>query len=140
MNRHPLLLSAACLALICCAAVVPLAAAQETSVLAQDLRKLRVSGKVSAVLWTRRTDSCTLQVVLPRQPQGYASIQIWLLKSDGTQIPPMRRWETPATAKTCLRCIASEVEYSFPLAAGGEAVAAAISIDGDYYIERLATF
>jgi hypothetical protein len=126
--------------------------------LAQDLKKLRAPGKISAVLWTRRSDSCTLQVVLPRpspvavrvrqspqqnpqaQSQEYPKIQVWLLRSDGTIISWTRRYETPTSAKTCIRCIASEVNYSFPLSASRDAVAAAISVDDDFYIEPLEPF
>src|SRR6478609_4690302 len=43
--------------------------AQDTMVIAQDLQQLRAEGKFDAVLWTRRTTFCTVQVVLAR-PQG----------------------------------------------------------------------
>jgi hypothetical protein len=158
MQRPAQLLSTICLALICCAGAAPLAAAQESPVVAQDLKKLTASGKVYAAVWTRRSDSFTLQVVVPtpspvamrvtRAPeqnpqvplQENSRIQVWLLKPDGTHISWTRRWETPAARKNCGRCIASEVNYSFPLSTSSEAVAAAIRIDSDFYIERLEQF
>jgi hypothetical protein len=53
------------IALILLASTVSAAAnAAESQVIAQDLPKLQIPGKVSAVVWTRRNDACTLQVVL----------------------------------------------------------------------------
>jgi hypothetical protein len=68
MKQPIRLLSMVSVALVCCAVTGPhCAAAEETApVLAQDLQNLRVPGKVGAVLWTRRPDRYTLQVVFPR--------------------------------------------------------------------------
>ena len=54
-----------CIAVLVFCASAPLTfAAQPAQVLTQDLPALRVAGKVSAVMWTRRDDAFTLQVVL----------------------------------------------------------------------------
>lgn len=163
MKRHARLLSSACLALICAGAISQMAATEESLVLTQDLKKLRAPGRVGAVLWTRRDDSYTLQIVvhrpgfegrgavrISRPPQQasqaqrprFPQIQAWLLRSDGRQIQPTRRMETPADpdGKCQGRCIASEVMYSFSLADGKEAVAAALSVDDDYHVEQLKPF
>jgi hypothetical protein len=142
-------------------AVPPFTVAQEHPVVAEELVKLRASGKVLTALWTARKDVYTLQLVLPvsvtappgpvgmhatRQvtavpprPQAQpAHVQVWLLRPDGTQILPLRQSSPPEPARlTCPRCISYEVSYTFPLAAGREAVAAAVMINDDFYIDRL---
>ena len=153
MQRPTQLLSAAYLALMCCAVAVPcLPAEPQTPVLAQDLKKLRAPGKVASVLWTRRTDQYTLQIVFPRsyrmpavdaqrKPVSAAtnpSIQAWLLKADGTVIPASRR--SVSISGQTQGNPPDEVLYSIPLPAGREAVAVALMIDNDYYIEQLQPF
>lgn len=60
-------------------------------------------------------------------------VDTWLLKADGTQILP--------TTYSCAMTIASRepvrISYRFSIAAGEHAVAAAIRIDDDYFIEKL---
>lgn len=57
-------------------------------------------------------------------------VEVWLLRSDGTQILP--------EAYSCVPDPdAVEVVYTFPAADSQKAVAAAIRIEGDYYIEKL---
>jgi hypothetical protein len=117
-------------------------------VLAQDLKKLRVPGKVAAVLWTLRADHYTLQVLFPRNSRMRSVpgqnlvkdpvIQAWLLKADGTLVPAARRsvsisGQSPGTPP-------DEILYSIALPAGREAVAVALMIDNDYYIEQLKPF
>jgi len=63
------ILSALCAALAWCAAAEPQEPAQ-LPVVAQDLKQLQMPGKVEAVLWTRRSDRCTLQLVYPNQGRG----------------------------------------------------------------------
>jgi hypothetical protein len=80
--------------------------------LTQDLPRLRVAGKVTAVMWTRRDDAFTLQVVLelptefkiaskiaadraagrqvvPPSPP-LPRVQAWVLRADGTAISRFR--------------------------------------------------
>jgi hypothetical protein len=216
LSSHPLI--AAVLALNFAAALPAATPASEPAVLAQDLVKVTESGAVMAALWTRRTDSYTLQIVLDRsryvarpvpavtqkpatvdrsvyfigntianlrgldpsfgcrtltlidgrravrgQP-GSASavvelniapavqavptvqavqfeapqVQVWLLKADGTQILPVLRSPQPA-ARPCIagRVMADEILYRFPVAESAQAVAAAIRIGDEYYVEKL---
>jgi hypothetical protein len=89
----------------------------------------------------------TLQMVEGRRVAGQRitplpriapKIQVWLLRADGTQILPTWRSAEPVAGKTCsLRCIATETLFRFSLPEGAQAVAAAISIDEQYYIEKL---
>ena len=139
------------------------AAAAETQVVAQDLRKLQIPGKVSAVVWTRRNDACTLQVVLhmpvefqhaakraanlaaagigaplpaPKLPQ----VQVWMLKADGTVIPRIAGTPAFPVAVKDSDGVPLEVKYSYPVTAVHEAVAAALLVDGVYYIEPVRPF
>jgi hypothetical protein len=151
------------------------AAINQPDVVAQDLVKVRESGRVGAALWTRRTDNYTLQLVygaeglrggritgaritslrdidpsfgrrVPTaqpvalqapQPAKPPQFQVWLLRSNGTQILPIYRSPEPDPAKCTLRCIAQEVSYRFSLADGDEAVAVVVRIDDEYYLEKL---
>ena len=162
MGRHAGILVAATLTL--CGGGVraqELSPAQEPVVLAQSLNKLTSKG-VAAVLWTRRTTACTLQVVLGSadgasrairtelpgskgepKPTG---IQVWLLREDGTLIPSTGRWESAQfrnqTGKKQIAGSSSgpEVLFSFPLSAGKEAAAAVLIVNGQYFIEQLQPF
>jgi hypothetical protein len=119
-------------------------------VLAQNL-----SGNI---LWTRRPDRYTLQVLTnfrsvtsakgaPQKPLAMAgrelpAIEVWLLKKEGEAIPAIQRWQTPtANAKQVVsREFRAEVLYAYPLSAGAEAVAAVICTDGDCQVRKIAQF
>jgi hypothetical protein len=145
----PLLIALAALA--CCPVAFSQAPATQASIVARDLRKLRIAGKVDAVLWTRREDRLTLQIVPARAnrvsypgnpaPKGHSfadSVQVWLLKADGTMITPAGM-STPRVGKgPDARLL--EVLYVFPLSAEREAVAVAMRFDDQFYIEALTSF
>jgi hypothetical protein len=128
----------------CCAALFGIAASSlsasvdaETQVLAKDLDAARTSGKVAAVIWTVRVDHCTLQVVFPKagrveMKHQRPSVQVWLLKTDGSLIAPTQRAEPGKRTYG-----QPEVLFGFPLSADKEAVAAAIRVDDAFYIEPL---
>ena len=63
------------------------------------------------------------------------AIQAWLLKVDGTVIAAARRRVSISGQRP--GGPADEALYSIPLPAGQEAVAVALMIDHDYYIEEL---
>ena len=122
----------------------------ENQVLAKDLNAARTPGKVAAVIWTVRAEHCTLQVVFPnagriaqaarddpKLKQHRPSVQVWLLKADGSLIPPTLRAE-PGT-KDMRQPYGVEVLFAFPLTADKEAVAAAIRVDDAFYIEPLSS-
>lgn len=157
MKRATDFLRLSCLVLICSAPAFAAAPAQQAPVVAQDLKSLRVPGKVTVALWTRRTDGMTLQLVMGipgsdiarvsrvsqpagKVPHARPDLQVWLLRADGSHIPWTARNETPLPARPCIRCSGPEVQYTYPLSASREAVAAAISVDGVYYIQQLAAF
>jgi hypothetical protein len=137
---------------------------EKVQVLAQDLVTVRASSSISAALWTRRSDSYTLQLVmgrgtllrgsesramvgerimpvsarspgaqLPKPPET----NVWLLRADGTQIRPLHSATIPSPEKCTGRCIAVEVLYRFSIADAEQAIAAAVKIGDDFYIEKL---
>jgi hypothetical protein len=126
----------------------------ETQVLAKDLNAARTPGKVAAVIWTVRAEHCTLQVVFPnagriaqamrddpKLKQQRPSVQVWLLKADGSLISPTQRAEPGTTAreKNIRQPYGVEVLFAFPLSADKEAVAVAIRVDDAFYIEPLSS-
>ncbi|MEO8307051.1 MAG: hypothetical protein ABI616_03300 [Pseudomonadota bacterium] len=132
-----------CIALLCAAgANPPSQAADSPPVTAQQLNAV-ASSKVGTVLWTRRTDRYTLQVVFPRRGRplpvdegrtpANPVVTLWLLRADGTAISAVREAPHPVMKGA----LADEVEFSTSLAGGEEAVAAAIQIDDEYFIEPL---
>ena len=139
--------SACCIALFGIAASSLSAAVDaETQVLAKDLNAARASGKVAAVIWTVRVENCTLQVVFPKAGRvtlksQRPSVQVWLLKADGSLIAPTQRAEPGTTAreKDIRQPYGVEVLFAFPLSADKEAVAVAIRVDDAFYIEPLSS-
>lgn len=153
-----------CLALtILCASVTPAFAVQPAQVLTQDLPTLRVAGKVSAVIWTRRDEAFTLQVVLELptefkiasktigidratgrpavlQSPPLPRVQAWVLRTDGTSIP--RTPGSPAfpPVVTASDGIPLEMKYSFPVSAAQDAMAVVIMVDDACYVEQLRPF
>jgi hypothetical protein len=143
--------SACCITLLAIAASSLFASVDaETQVLAKDLNAARTPGKVAAVIWTVRAEHCTLQVVFPNagriaqamrddpklKPQR-PSVQVWLLKADGSLIAPTQRAEPGK--KDMQQPYGIEVLFAFPLSADKEAVAAAIRVDDSFYIEPLSS-
>jgi hypothetical protein len=124
-------------------------------VLAQDLKNLRVPGKIAAVLWTMRSDRCTLQVVLPipggegrainvakasggKKPSR-PDIELWLLSPEGTAIARHFRWDSPdlGANQGLVRATGAEINFQFPLEAARIAVAAVLKVDSEYRIEPI---
>jgi hypothetical protein len=87
---------------------------------------------------------CTLQLVIKvpnvsssgGRPVSLPRIQVWLLKPDGSTVP----WSqviNPDKSKIGGRTIALDMMYRYPLSASQDAVAAAIMVDDQYYVEPL---
>lgn len=150
-------------ALILCISVTPAFTAQPAQVLTQDLTGLRIAGKVSAVMWTRRDDVFTLQVVLDMSTEfkivskdvaaaraagqqvvlpspPLPRVQAWVLRSDGTSIP--RTPGSPAFPPLVRASdgVPLEMKYSFPVSAAHDAVAVVIMVDDVAYVEKLRQF
>jgi hypothetical protein len=144
MKRSALLRSALGVTLLCGSAASSVHAAEPLRVVAQDLNKARESGRLGAVLWTRRADVCTLQLVInwppplasKSKPMPLPRIQVWLLKPDGSTIPWLQM--IPPNMKGAgFRQTTVELMYRYPLSASQDATAAAIMVDDQYYIEQL---
>jgi len=150
--RAPMgVVSTCCIALLGIAASSPFTTVDaETQVLAKDLNAARTPGKIAAVIWTVRAERCTLQLVFPNagriaqamrddpklKPQR-PSVQVWLLKGDGSLIEPTQRAEPGI--KDIRQPYGVEVLFAFPLSADEEAVAVAIRVDDAFYIEPLSS-
>lgn len=100
-------------------------------VISQSLAAIKSSSRIAAVLWTRRADHYTLQVVFPRSSsvcmRPDTAVTVWLLGPDGATIPVSRD-----AASSC-----SEDLYSVPISSGQSAAAVALKIDDEYFIEKL---
>ncbi|HTQ37054.1 MAG TPA: hypothetical protein VMH77_08460 [Steroidobacteraceae bacterium] len=129
-------------------------APDETVVLMRDVRDMDAQ-----VQWTRRVDHYTLQIGLKSNtlgstlglpslvsgktglaspkplPHDNPPVQVWLLRADGTMIPPDR-----ATYNTPENMLVTEYNFVYPTSAGEQAVAVAVMISGRYFIQRLNSF
>ena len=71
-------------------------------------------------------------------PEDPPRIQVWLLRADGTQITPIAVSNEPPAAKGCSSgSMTNEILYRFPSTESAQAAAVAISVDDQYYIEKL---
>jgi hypothetical protein len=122
----------------------------EQQISTRDLKALEVPGKVAAVLWTVRSERCTLQIVFPNaggiqqattaHPKAalhQPSIQAWLLRADGSAISSIGRSEVGENAKGPRQPLGVEVLIAFPRLADMEAVAVALRVDDAFLIEQL---
>jgi hypothetical protein len=143
-SRLGRMLGIVCIGLFCAtAASSPTRAADSPGITAQQLNSPIASKKVAGVLWTRRTDHYTLQVIFPRtgrvvayvdghKPQNPA-VTLWLLSADGAAISTVR--EPPHAATKSV--LPDEAEFSVSLSGGEEAVAAVLRVDDEYFVESL---
>ena len=77
------------------------------------------------------------EVALPKRTP---SVQAWLLRADGSLITPVAVSTEVSYAYGCkVNCPVSGKQYRFSLAEGEQAVAVAINVDDEYYIEKLKT-
>jgi len=63
-------------------------------------------------------------------------VEVWLLKADGTQIKPATYICDPGPRNPDTKPM-YDISYGFTAADGAQAIAAAIRIDGDFFIEKL---
>ena len=122
-----------------------LAALASTGVDAQrsSVLTLKVPGKVAFVSWTVQSDSAYIQISFPgvrngeKQP-ALARTQVWLLKSDGTaMVQTAKSPDSPAIAISNAGWSTPVVVYTFPASARTEAIAVAIKVDDEFFVERL---
>jgi hypothetical protein len=73
------------------------------------------------------------------QPPEKLETRVWLLRADGTQILPAVPSTNPSvdSCSKNFRCIAVDVLYRFSIADATAAVAIAIGIGDEFYIEKL---
>lgn len=114
--------------------------ATSAEVVSQQLTAAKDSEAIAAVLWTRRADRYTLQVVFPRSYRSMSGpapkVTLWLLAGDGTVIP-VSNAQPLGTRTPRAPNAPTEAAFSVPLASGERAVAAAIRVDEEFFIEPL---
>lgn len=165
MKRAAKLVALSVTALFCSASMSASPISPETVVVGIALTKLEIPERISAVFWTRRKDEFTLQIsrrtnqaprLIPASrsapatsvPPDWEILQVWLLKGDGTHVPPTRSLRaTVPTRKHCTGparlptlCWDYEFQHSFSLAEGAEAVAIALRVGDEFLIEKLSAF
>jgi hypothetical protein len=105
----------------------------------QELTAAKASGKVATVLWTRRSDRYTLQVVFPKEsanwfgapPIKYPAVRLWLLSDDSFD-GSAARVPIRAEASTSAQ---NERTYWVSLSTGAKAVAAVLQIDDQFFVD-----
>jgi hypothetical protein len=125
---------------------------------APNIEAVLVQNLAGNVLWTRRMDRFTLQVLADFRPvskaKGPASkpfaaigrelptIKVWLLGKEGAAIPAIQQWQTPTAGAKLpdTRQKSGEVLYAYPLSEGAGAIAAVICTDGDCIVRKIAPF
>ena len=110
------------------------------AVISQRTLAIKAAAKISSVYWSVQRSVCMVQLDLPLFPKGEPtpeppSIQVWLLKSDGTAIAKINKprvvaiekddWERPT------------LDYLFPPTAAEDAVAVVVQVDGEFLVESL---
>jgi hypothetical protein len=140
-TRH---LLSICVGVLSCSATMPLTvqSGEPSSVYMQELTVAKAAKKVATVLWTRRADHYTLQVVFPKESApffgyvpNYPPIKMWLLSADGSAMSASR---TPVSGGDEKASSSSEITYSVSHSAGHKVVAAVLRIDGEYFVEPIA--
>jgi hypothetical protein len=102
--------------------------------------QIKVPEKISAVFWTIQAHLCSIHISFLSVPDGQKQLehprtQVWLLKADGSVIPPK---EKPSTIGiSMVNHTTDSISYVFPPSAKTEACAAVISIDDGFFVERL---
>ena len=102
--------------------------------------KIMVPKKVQAVHWSIQNELCVLQITFMGVPQDqerpkHSSTQVWLLKADGTVIPPKQ--ETPTVWIASGGSKIPSICYTFPPSARTEAMGVVVSINDQLFVERL---
>jgi hypothetical protein len=102
--------------------------------------KINVPGKIGRVVWSIQKELCVIQVEAPSVRDGqkepeHPRSQVWLLKVDGTVIPQTFKPTSQRIGNA--NHTTYSTTYVFPASAKTEGVAVAISIDDDFFVERL---
>jgi hypothetical protein len=117
----------------------PAPAPGEAVILQRNLA-IKAAGKINSVYWSVQRSVCMVQLDLPLFPKGEPtpeppSIQVWLLKSDGTAIAKINKPHVAATEKDAWE--RPTIDYLFPPTAAEDAVAVVVQVDGEFLVESL---
>jgi hypothetical protein len=120
-------------------------AAEPPGIYMQELTAAKASKKIATVLWTRRSDRYTLQVVFPKESARSffvpgnkpPDVRLWLLSADGLVMSAARVASKEGATSTPIQ---GEQTYSVSLSAGAKATAAVLQIDDQYFVDPLPRF
>jgi len=110
------------------------------AVILQRTLALKAAGKISSAYWSVQHSVCMVQLDLPLFPKGEQmpeapSIQVWLLKSDGTAIAKINKPHVVAVEKDAWE--RPTIDYVFAPTAAEDAVAVVVQVDGEFLVESL---
>ena len=103
---------------------------------------IKVPGKISSVTLSIQKSVCLVQLESPGflgsepEPKNPAS-QVWLLRADGTAIPQASKPNTITISNG--GAVTPCIIYTFPRSAATDAVAVVVSVEGQLFIEALAS-
>ncbi len=103
---------------------------------------IKVPGKISSVTLSIQKSVCLVQLESPGflggepEPKNPAS-QVWLLRADGTAIPQASKPNTITISNG--GAVTPCIIYTFPRSAATDALAVVVSVEGQLFIEALAS-
>jgi hypothetical protein len=102
--------------------------------------KIKVPGKVPAVLWSVQRELCLIRIDFPSvlndaEFPKHPVTQVWLLKADGTAIAPDKSFATPIWSSGGYKT--ASFVHTFPKAAATHAIGVVVRIDGELFVEQL---
>jgi hypothetical protein len=103
---------------------------------------IKVPGKISSVTLSIQKSVCLVQLESPGflggepEPKNPAS-QVWLLKADGTAIPQSSKPNTITISNG--GAVTPCIIYTFPRSAATDALAVVVSVEGQLFVEALAS-
>jgi hypothetical protein len=111
------------------------------TVILQKTLAIKAPGKISSAYWSVQRSVCLVQLDLPLFPKGETmpeapSLQVWLLKADGTAIAKINKPHVVAIDKSGWE--RPTIDYLFPPSAASDAVAVVVGVDGAFFIGSLA--
>ncbi len=103
---------------------------------------INVPGKINSVTLSIQKSVCLLQLESPGfvgsepEPKNPSS-QVWLLRADGSAIPQTSKPNTIPISNGGV--VTPCIIYSFPRSAATDAVAVVVSVEGELFVEGLAS-
>lgn len=100
-------------------------------------RNLSVANVRGLVMTDGRRSAQAANTPAEAQVAKKLETRVWLLRADGTQIAAHLPSTNPSVSNCTLRCNVVDVLYRFSIDEASQAVAAAVMIGEEFYIEKL---